>query len=829
MASNKPQARSTSDLVGLLPNSFSRTPFELLNDQAYISTYSSTPNIKMAGINQQSRSEYSAPDLACTRCRERKIRCGRERPECNNCERDGGATCVYQNPAKRVNHLKLLCDNFDLLQGRLGNMETSIARLAAATVRGTDRENSASPSQSAIQQNHSDDETGDVEGPSEVDNDCELHVFRNKNDMADRYHGPSSLFVLCKQFCTHFSSENKAIISGTHMQELLHSLCEAAGVSEPFPFHVVQPHVHLVPKQQAVTAVGHFLQHLDIKTDIFSKSNLLANLERIYSQPPKPGDDAWATCFKAIALLVLGMELSAQAKDALFFDFARSFLPSRVALVSPSLLNTPRLINVQTLILLSVAMQQFDSPGWADLTFTHACMLARTMGLHHVQMSPADTNAEENTERAKVFQSLYVQDRSLCITQGAVSWLPTHDSNIASQLRAAVGRQTPYSDRIRLSMIQDDLYRWTHATSRRKSSLSSKSHTADQSIEQQLNEYATAVGIFDYEAPFPPRQAMLMLEFLATRIIALQSSTKQDHEIRVRQDARASCLLLLIAHGEQDQAITEAFKSSTSDAPIASPRKKSLSAVETGTIPFGSLFDSFSVPSFFILLKGLFQNIDEKEATQNNTDLDLLRRVSACYSIRTSRMQCNHRKVSWLFEQLLVLMDVLKKAQHHQTDPGLPSIPIAEMIPQQMASHISHMSPFQPDMMDVSNAPVGPTHGQLPNLPSILSPSASLSWDNWMTMSSVPVPALPFSAANTADGHSSDTPDILAQMLNTSHSIPDPSELPSYLPTPASGSSNGRKRRKTNEESRNQEEQNGLSPLSDFLVSGQELPFHLIS
>lgn len=47
-------------------------------------------------------------DLACTRCRERKIRCGRERPHCRSCEREEGVVCVYQNPVKRVNHLKLL-------------------------------------------------------------------------------------------------------------------------------------------------------------------------------------------------------------------------------------------------------------------------------------------------------------------------------------------------------------------------------------------------------------------------------------------------------------------------------------------------------------------------------------------------------------------------------------------------------------------------------------------------------------------------------------------------------------------------------------------------
>ncbi|PVH95100.1 hypothetical protein DM02DRAFT_538079 [Periconia macrospinosa] len=707
-------------------------------------------------------------------------------------------------------------------------METNIARLAAATVRGMDRESSASSrssQQSATRQHHSDDETGDVESQSDVDDASDLHVFRNKIDMVDRYHGPSSLFVLCKQFCTHFLSESKATKSGTHMQDWLHNLCEAVGVSEPFPFHIDRPLVRLVPKQQAVTAVGHFLQHLDIRTDIFSESSLLANLERIYSQPPKPGDDAWAACFKAIALLVIGMELSAQAKGALFVDFARSFLPSRAALVNSSLLSTPRLINVQTLILLSVAMRQFDPPGWADLIFTHACMLARTMGLHHVQMSPPDTSTAEKQERAKVLRSLYVQDKSLCITSGAVSWLPTHDCKIASQLRAAVERQAPYSDRIRLSMIQDDVYRLMHTTSCRRSSSISKSHATGQSIEQELSEYATAFGIFDYEAPFPPRQAMRMLEFLATRIIALQNSTIPNHAIRVRQDARASCLLLLIAHGEQDQATIEDFKSSTSHAPTASPRKKSVATIETGVIPFGSLFDTFSVPAFFILLKDLLQDMDKKEATQNSTDLDLLRRVSACYSLRTTRMQYNHRKVSWMFEQLLILMDVLKKAEQQQTDSALPSIPIAEMIPQHMTSH---MSPFQPDMMDFANAPMGPTHGQIPNLPPT-PPNTSLSWDNWITTSSVSVPTSPFSAENRADGHSSDTSDLLAQMLNTAHSIPDPSGVPPYWPTPASGSSNMRKRRKNHEESRHQEEESCRSPLSDFLVSGQELPFQFIS
>lgn len=56
----------------------------------------------------QNRLDDSHADLACTRCRERKVRCDRELPRCGNCEKEAGMACVYQTPVKRVNHLKLL-------------------------------------------------------------------------------------------------------------------------------------------------------------------------------------------------------------------------------------------------------------------------------------------------------------------------------------------------------------------------------------------------------------------------------------------------------------------------------------------------------------------------------------------------------------------------------------------------------------------------------------------------------------------------------------------------------------------------------------------------
>lgn len=51
--------------------------------------------------------ERNMQDVACTNCRTRKVRCGRERPQCESCIRDG-AECVYSTPTKRVNHVKVL-------------------------------------------------------------------------------------------------------------------------------------------------------------------------------------------------------------------------------------------------------------------------------------------------------------------------------------------------------------------------------------------------------------------------------------------------------------------------------------------------------------------------------------------------------------------------------------------------------------------------------------------------------------------------------------------------------------------------------------------------
>lgn len=179
----------------------------------------------------------------------------------------------------------------------------------------------------------------------------DLQVFRNHSDMVDRYHGRSSLFVLCNRFKIQALASSTIDDSNT-LHNMLQNICDIAGSTEPFPPFSDYTPIQLLSQKQAATAVDHFIRHVNCTTDIFVPQNLVGNLERVYSQPHQPGDDAWAVCFNVITLLVLGMEISTQAPTALVGDFARSLLPSRAALVSSRLLTRPRLINVQTLILL---------------------------------------------------------------------------------------------------------------------------------------------------------------------------------------------------------------------------------------------------------------------------------------------------------------------------------------------------------------------------------------------------------------------------------------------------------------------------------------------
>ncbi|KAE8353423.1 hypothetical protein BDV28DRAFT_148082 [Aspergillus coremiiformis] len=750
----------------------------------------------MPAIDRQNRTDC-IPELACTRCRERKIRCGRERPQCSNCEREDGVPCLYQSPAKRVNHLKLLCDSIDQIQDRLYTIESRLDRLVEMRSRSMSRDDISSVrhSQPSLSIPGEDSEPSDSRPDTSQDDDDEsmssrsslsrradsikMQIFRNQSEMVDRYHGPSSLFTLCNQFRLRLLATPGAH-DASGLPEISQNLCEMAGVTEPFPAHSDQPPSHPLSKHQATTAVSQFLQNVDCVTDIFVPDNLRANLGRIDSQPAKPGDDAWAICFRVITLLVLGMEISSQVSTALAGDFARSLLPSRAALVTSRLLTTPRLINIQTLILLSVAAQQFDPPGWAELIMAHACMLARTMGLQHADMLPPDGSSHEAVERAKVLKALYIRDKSLCTTRGSVSWLPVCDSNITCRMRAAVEQHVPYADRLQLAIVQDEIYRVTHGgpSRPRRPSRSHEIQSSLQSVEHQLQKS----GITTTQLPQSARRSQVQLEFLATRILAVRKDACDAQQVIT--DARTSCVLVLLAHGTQTDEILNAFSILTGQ-PHTTP--SSTPPAMDHTIPFGTILDAFSVPAFFILLEGLLQPLGETR-TGSLSDHELLRRLSECYTDRTQQMLSTsyHHKVSQIFNQALTIVDTL---QTPATIPCPQNSPL-DSIP----STISHDLPYWHTPSTTASSPV--------------------SWDHWLS--------LPMSLDTT----SSPDPPPLTQ-LSPAHTLkaPDPMPLPwEMAPSTSDDVESRRPRKRSRTQTNTQPDSDSSSPLTLLAI-----PFPLIS
>lgn len=427
------------------------------------------------------------------------------------------------------------------------------------------------------------------------------------------------------------------------------------------------------------------------------------------------------------------------------------------------------------------------------------------MGVHHVHISPPDTSADERLERAKVLRSLYSRDKSLCTVRGSVCWLPSDDCNITSQLNASVEQQISFSARLRLSLIQDDIHRLIIMESQHRPNSSSKPKVSLQRIEHQLDQYARASGVLDSDATCSPRRAYLALEYLATRILALQTSSEFKHLKQVHSDATASCSLLLIALGDQDRQLVDVFRSCTQSDSSALCRNGSFPVSEESTPPFASVLDAFSLSAYFVLLDGIIRSVKNNGASESSADLDLLRKVVTCYNIRTGQMQANsyHRKVALVFNQLLSVIDLFKQASSLPKQGVAPQPPPAvEKLPTNPG-----ITSFQTQVPEFSGTPATLLHGDLSHLTfqPTTSTGVPLSWDSWLNAPSSLGPAIgattPSVVGSSTIAGIDSTPSnrtLFGQMLGSS--FPDALLQSKQWPDVGLETSAAPKRRRTNDD-----------------------------
>ncbi|KAL9594044.1 MAG: hypothetical protein Q9219_007251 [cf. Caloplaca sp. 3 TL-2023] len=244
--------------------------------------------------------------------------------------------------------------------------------------------------------------------------------------------------------------------------------------------------------------------------------------------------------------------------------------------------------------------------------------MAKAMGLHKAQATSNGSNAEERQERWMVCRSLYLRDKGFTVTRGSVSWLPEFNFN---QILGINGDRNPvYSSRLELASLQDKIYRLANSIKSIPSS-STKVQESLNRIQQGLKDLAQSHGLFSTnEDDCSPRHTALQLDFLATRIGALQESPVSSHGRLVRMDARVSCLLLLLARGDGNQTVQERYNqlmlSCRSQYPPPSNQDTTLQGIAMGSDdPIShkqdrtwsrtllGLLDGFPASAFFVLMR----------------------------------------------------------------------------------------------------------------------------------------------------------------------------------------------------------------------------------
>jgi hypothetical protein len=221
------------------------------------------------------------------------------------------------------------------------------------------------------------------------------HIVRSQIDLIDRYHGPCTVFALCNEFRQNTLSEQQiqsllqakdepqgigqqgTSVKVKAVKDLLERLCQEA-VDEPFDHHEDSIPIRIPPKQILLMAQTQFFSQAHYTTNIFVQSSFCSHVDRLYSRPFNPADEAWAVCFHTIILLILGSESTTRGNNLLVeSQFALPFrLTVRTAITNPRALLEPKLINVQALTLLvspAGSCRSCSVLTWRPVLKEHCC------------------------------------------------------------------------------------------------------------------------------------------------------------------------------------------------------------------------------------------------------------------------------------------------------------------------------------------------------------------------------------------------------------------------------------------------------------------------
>ncbi|KAI1269285.1 hypothetical protein F5Y18DRAFT_374124 [Xylariaceae sp. FL1019] len=414
------------------------------------------------------------PTAACDQCRLRKVRCDRLQPECSNC-RKGGIECNSSNTLKRVNHMKQLRDDFSDVRKQLSDVDQTLAVLTDLTRQLTARSNPHATPPYSPHHHHAishDQIPSKANDPLDFDQSSSQHarsasestggnrplyeILELEQGGARLYSYPAPL-VLVKSVLhqannlLHGSDDTSGEdIDSTGDGSLQHLAARNTLQQkiDEFPFNSRYKEVTTEKDLSPVTTpprlmvnlfVDGYLQNVNMRTPIFEDDELHRAINAHYSDRQLQDSRAWALIMNNIVLLELSLEMqAARASHSTSRVTNDDILPSFLrncdrAIGSLDAFMAPNLVNLQALLTLTLAAQEFYSNATAERVCHAACHVGRAMGLHRlrdpVKTDKSASKESSDKERRRLFRILYTLDKQRVFMTGHPCDLYSFDSD----------------------------------------------------------------------------------------------------------------------------------------------------------------------------------------------------------------------------------------------------------------------------------------------------------------------------------------------------------------------------------------------------------------
>ncbi|KAH8691212.1 putative C6 transcription factor [Talaromyces proteolyticus] len=430
-------------------------------------------NDNNGGARSHESDDPPAPS-ACDQCRNRKVRCDRQLPQCSSCEK-AGVLCEFPTRGKRVNPVKQLVEGVSGLAARLDSIDSTIRSLVQQIPtpqrRPSDASNPPSRSETSSTPEAACNDVDDIDlifssaldGQDYWSRHAELHKSgpdQEPQTISGTSIGNRALLEKVRQAVHNLlegkrsrkpspdssSSDTNNVSTSPMLLAKAHpsTLSELKAIYDTFPTFDDAGALSLLPGGQYVslppqsileTSLQLFLDKFNAVTPIFNETCLREAINARYgSRPYSKTDEAYNLCFNNIIVLSSGLRARLARLDKSYpKGMNEELLPAFLANSFRALRHLkfflqPRHVNLQALATLALVAREYHESCVFDMICHMACDLFKAMDSEQSPISKAGHPSFE--EWRTLYWTLFVMDKQRTSVNGLPFDLYFYDSDL---------------------------------------------------------------------------------------------------------------------------------------------------------------------------------------------------------------------------------------------------------------------------------------------------------------------------------------------------------------------------------------------------------------